>query len=78
MAYPAVTPGVVVGIALDWSGEIAEYNCYVPLGASVHTVGAPGGIESDPLGMITRPGGPSRTLYGSSYAAALVGAALAA
>jgi hypothetical protein len=72
MDYPATVPGVVVAVALDWVGQIANYNCRSPAGTSVYTVGATGGVEKDPLGKIVRQDKPAKVLYGSSYAAALV------
>ncbi len=75
--YPATVPGVVVAMGLDWSGEIADYNCPPLPGTDPFVVGAYGGVEHDPLGTISRPGIANRTLYGSSYATALVAATVA-
>lgn len=77
MSYPATVPGVVVAVALDWSGRVADYNCSPPKKMPVFTVQAFGGIRRDPLGHVSRPGGSTQYLYGSSYAAALVAGALA-
>jgi Subtilase family len=77
MSYPATVPGVVVAVALDWSGRVADYNCSPPAKTPVFTAQAFGGIERDPIGHIGRPGRSTRYLYGSSYAAGLVAGALA-
>ena len=77
MDYPATAPGVMVAVGFDWSGVPAGYNCRRPRGAAVHTVGAFGGIEADPLGTLRRPGQESKVLYGSSYATALITGAIA-
>lgn len=77
MDYPATVPGVLVALGLDWSGQVANYNCRLPSGTLVHCVGAMGGIEKDPLGSMVGPTRLSRNLYGSSYATALVAGALA-
>ena len=77
MDYPAIVPGVVVAVGLDWSGRPASYNCRAPAGVSVHCVGAIGGIQKDPLGTMAGPNRSARALYGSSYATALVAGSLA-
>jgi hypothetical protein len=77
MGYPATIPGVVVAMALDWSGQTASYNCTPPAGTQVHAVGAIGGVENDPLGNMTQQGESVKLLYGSSFATALVAASLA-
>jgi hypothetical protein len=76
MSYPAMVPGVVVAVGLDWAGEEADYNCPAPQGFAVFTVGAYGGVRKAPLGTIARPGRTPKDLVGSSYACALVAAAL--
>jgi hypothetical protein len=76
MSYPAVVPGVVVALGLDWAGDRADYNCREPAGAGVYTVGAYGGVRHDSLGTATRPGRKAVDCYGSSYATALVAASL--
>jgi hypothetical protein len=76
MDYPATVPGVVVAVALDWSGRVANYNCSCPKGIPVFTIGAFGGIEKDPLGNMVRQDRPAKDLYGSSYSTALVVGAL--
>jgi hypothetical protein len=77
MGYPAIIPGVIVAVAMDWSGRLARYNCIAPAGVRVHSVGALGGVEDDPLGDMARYGRPAKFLYGSSFATALVAGALA-
>jgi Subtilase family len=76
MSYPATVPGFVVAVGLDWAGGIADYNCTVPSGTAVYTVGAFGGVENMPLGTVGKPGRPPNDFFGSSYASALVAAAL--
>jgi hypothetical protein len=77
MSYPATVPGVVVAVALDWSGRVTDYNCSPPKQTPIFTVQAFGGTRRDPLGHITRSGNSTQHLYGSSFAAALVAGALA-
>ena len=77
MEYPATVPGVLVARGLTWSGKVADYNCPPPLGSEPYTIDAIGGVENDPLGICTRPGHPSKELYGSSFATSLVTAAVA-
>ncbi|MFD0276223.1 S8 family serine peptidase [Kitasatospora sp. NPDC127111] len=76
MDYPAIVPGVVVATALDWLGRVASYNCAPPSGVDVCAVSAPGGVPGDPLGTLTRAR-RTEELWGSSFAAALISAALA-
>ncbi len=76
MSYPAVVPGVVVALGLNWAGERADYNCHAPPDVTVYTVGAYGGVRNDTLGSATRPGSKAFDCYGSSYATALVAASL--
>jgi hypothetical protein len=65
-------------MAVDWSGRVAHYNNgRVPSGRQVHLVHAPGGLRDDPFGFIARPMVADTPLYGSSFATALVTAALA-
>lgn len=76
MSFPATEPGFLVALGLDWSGEVADYNCQVPLGTSVHLTYAYGGTKAQPVGTIQRPGTGPQPFYGSSYASALVAGAL--
>jgi Subtilase family len=75
--FPATIPGVIVAVGLDWSGTPAGYNCRLPAGAAVTAVGAYGGVETDSVGTLGRPGRESERLYGSSYATALIMGAIA-
>ncbi|WP_152186837.1 S8 family serine peptidase [Segeticoccus rhizosphaerae] len=77
MALPATLPGVLVARAQEWTGELVEYNCRVPLAGGVSTVDAYGGTHDQPFGTTVCSDGRAIRMYGSSYAAALVTAALA-
>jgi hypothetical protein len=77
MGFPATIPGVIVAVGLDWAEAPAEYNCRRPAGVAVTTVGAYGGVKTDPLGTLSRLGRESEVLYGSSYATALIVGAIA-
>jgi hypothetical protein len=78
MSFPALVPGVVVARALTWAGDIASYNCAPPHGANLCLRGAFGGVETDPMGTLASIGKPVVTpLFGSSYAASLIAAAVA-
>ncbi|MCW2675663.1 MAG: hypothetical protein JWR70_703 [Modestobacter sp.] len=74
--YPAQLPGSVIVQALDMSGQPASYNVQVL--PPYQAVFATGGDAADPLGVLTRPDGSQEDLYGTSFAAAVVTAAVAA
>ena len=78
MDYPATVPGVIVAVGLDWARVPAGYNCRRPPGMAVSTVGAFGGLRTDPVGTLSRLGREGEVLYGSSYATALIMGAIAA
>jgi hypothetical protein len=67
---PAILPGAVLAVALDMSRERASYNTPPPGTATMQE--AYGGIPTDPLGDITRPGEPQEDLWGTSLAAGIV------
>jgi len=77
MSFPAVVPGFIVALGLDWSGKVANYNCAAPPRVQLNPAYAYGGMHNRPLGVRQRRGSPPVPLYGSSYASALVAAALA-
>ncbi|MBM2620770.1 S8/S53 family peptidase [Actinoplanes sp. LDG1-06] len=80
MSYPALLPGALVAVATDETQEPADYNCPAPPEMTVHVVPAFGGVVDRPVGHLL--GTEARTttgaaLYGTSFAAVLVAAALA-
>jgi len=77
MDFPATISGVIVAVGLDWAGKAAGYNCRRPAGVAITTVGAFGGVETDPLGTMSHLGRKSEVLYGSSYATAMIMGAIA-
>ncbi|WP_405523472.1 S8/S53 family peptidase [Streptomyces canus] len=77
MGYPATAPRVLVAAGLDWSGKVAQYNCTPPHGKKVRVIFARGGEPEYGVGTMTLPDGSDEILYGSSYATALIAAALA-
>jgi hypothetical protein len=76
IAYPALMPGAHVVLATDRNGKPAQYNSQLPSGVTTTTESAFGGSTGDGLGRISRPGEPDEELVGTSYAAALVTAAM--
>lgn len=76
IAYPALMPGAWVVLATDRNGNPAWYNSQLPSGVATTTESAFGGVAGDALGRISRPGEPDEELVGTSYAAALVTAAI--
>ncbi|WP_267880651.1 MULTISPECIES: S8/S53 family peptidase [unclassified Streptomyces] len=74
--YPARVPESVVALALDTQGALAPYNSTPPQGAT--TESAYGGSDSDSLGDLnpmTGLTGPAASLWGTSFAAAVVSGA---
>jgi hypothetical protein len=73
--YPAAIPDAIVVQAWDWSGQLARYNTAVPSGQV--TAQASGGEDApgQSLGTVNI-GGSSQSLFGTSFAAAMVSAEL--
>jgi hypothetical protein len=78
LALPAEVPGIVVARGLDEQNEVAKYNCIAQPGIAPAFLDAPGGTELHPIGSITGSDGETRAVHGSSFAAALITAAIAA
>lgn len=75
LGYPALLSSAIVVTALDWSGGPAPYNLS-GLPPSQHQVQAPGATASAPFGVATSSSGTAWPLFGTSFAAAFVTAAL--
>ncbi|WP_326658867.1 S8/S53 family peptidase [Streptomyces canus] len=71
--YPARVPEAVVALALDNTGGRAAYNSTPPPGAV--TAEAYGGSDTSPLGSLTHSTGSSISLWGTSFAAAVISGA---
>ncbi|MER6514520.1 S8/S53 family peptidase [Nonomuraea sp. NPDC001636] len=74
--FPATVPGSLVAAALCWDGEKADYNCKAASGHQVRIVYAYGGEPQDGIGAMAKADSAIEILYGTSYAAALIAAAL--
>lgn len=72
--YPALLPGAIVAIALDWHGQLADYNAEIPE-IGIETQEAFGGTKNKPFGYIKVDGKPDEPIFGTSFAAAIVTAA---
>ncbi|RVX46447.1 hypothetical protein EDD27_9332 [Nonomuraea polychroma] len=68
---------VYVAVARDGNGKPTKYNCDVPPGDPPRMVYAFGGTPNDPVGHLLYRSGVRKPIYGTSYATALVAAALA-
>ncbi|WP_406393690.1 S8/S53 family peptidase [Streptomyces sp. NBC_00882] len=71
--YPARVPEAVVALALDDTGGRAAYNSTPPPGAA--TEEAYGGSDTSPLGSLVHSTGSSTSLWGTSFAAAVISGA---
>ena len=72
--YPAKLPGALAVLAWNAAGEPAPYNVHVD--ARYRTTYATGGDEDQSMATITYSNGKSAPLFGTSFAAAVVTAAL--
>jgi len=76
MSFPATIPDVIVAAATNREGKPASYNCMPPRRARINMVGGFGGVRGDPVGTVKGTNSGDWELYGSSYAAAHVAAAI--